>query len=172
MFGNGAGGPDLPDPPGQPARFSTDAVELPPDRCIADRDGDRRPLRVCSSAFVRLAEQGDGGTRNHFDKFAHFFQGAAPAAVFREILVRFRVAPGPVWLAGLTSSLTLALSAAYELFEWAAALLLQERAERFVASQGDPWDAQGDMAMALSGAVLMLALFSRLQDRQIARLAG
>ncbi|MCU0734805.1 MAG: DUF2238 domain-containing protein [Methylotetracoccus sp.] len=109
-----------------------------------------------------------GGERNNFDRFAHFFQGFVPAALIREVLIRSRVAPSVVWLSALTLGLTLALSALYELVEWLAALFLGEHAESFLASQGDPWDAQTDMALALLGAAAMLGLCSRLQNRQIA----
>lgn len=108
--------------------------------------------------------------RNNFDRWAHFFQGFVPAAVFREVLVRARVAPDRIWLAGLTLALSLALSALYELLEWSAALVLGHRAESFIASQGDPWDAQTDMALALAGAAVMLMSLSRIQDRGIERL--
>lgn len=111
-----------------------------------------------------------GGVRNNFDRFAHFFQGLVPAAVFREVLLRARIAPTAGWLAALTLAMTLALSALYELVEWSAALLLGDRAASFVAAQGDPWDAQTDMALALAGAATMLGLFSRTQNRQLAEL--
>ncbi len=112
-----------------------------------------------------------GSQRNDFDRLAHFFQGFAPAALIREVLVRSRIATNAIWLIALVPALTLALSALYELLEWSAVLMLGQRAESFVGSQGDPWDAQTDMALALLGAVLMLGLCSRLQDRQIAVLA-
>jgi putative membrane protein len=111
-----------------------------------------------------------GGGRNEFDKFAHFFQGFSPALLFREILLRSRALADRRWLAPLVLASCLALSAAYELLEWLAALLLGGRAEAFLAIQGDPFDAQSDMAMALAGASLALALLGRLHDRQVARL--
>ncbi len=43
----------------------------------------------------------------------------------------------------------------------------QEAAESFLGTQGDPWDTQEDMAMALVGAVTALLGFSGWQDRQI-----
>lgn len=111
-----------------------------------------------------------GTERNNFDKLAHFFQGFVPAIVFREILVRFEVVEQRRWLNAIVPGLCLALSAAYELVEWWTALILRERAEDFLAIQGDPWDTQSDMAAALVGAVAAVALLSRLHDRQIARL--
>ena len=69
-----------------------------------------------------------------------------------------------VWLAGL------AVSAAYELIEWAAALWLGQGADEFLGTQGDPWDTQSDMFFALVGSLAGLALLSRWHDRQMARL--
>jgi putative membrane protein len=112
-----------------------------------------------------------GSERNQFDRLAHFLQGLAPAAVFREVLVRSRIAPKAPWLAILTIALTLALSAAYELVEWSAVMLLGARADDFIAAQGDPWDAQTDMALALAGSATLLLILARVQDRQIAAMA-
>lgn len=113
---------------------------------------------------------GGPGMRNEFDKFAHFFQGLVPALVFRELLIRGRVITVPRLIPILTVALTLALSALYELCEWASHLALGSRADAFIASQSDPWDAQGDMAMALLGALVALAGLSRLHDASLAGL--
>ena len=108
--------------------------------------------------------------RNPYDKIGHFFQGFVPALVAREILIRGAFVRGRRMLVFLVLSVVLAISATYELLEWAAALVLGQGAEEFLGTQGDPWDTQSDMFLALLGGVLALALFSRLQDRQIARL--
>lgn len=113
-----------------------------------------------------------GAARNDFDRLAHLLQGLVPALVFREILVRREVVRDRVWLPWLVVALTLALSAAYELVEWVAALVLGSRGEHFLATQGDTFDAQTDMALALVGASLGLRLFSRLHDRQMAHLVS
>jgi len=110
-------------------------------------------------------------TRNPYDKIGHFFQGFVPALVAREILIRGAFVQGRRMLAFLVLCVVLAISATYELLEWAAALVLGQGAEEFLGTQGDPWDTQSDMFLALIGGVLALALFSRLQDRQIAGLA-
>jgi putative membrane protein len=111
-----------------------------------------------------------GGSRNNFDKLAHFLQGLAPAVVFRELLVRGEALADHRWLPVLVLALCLALSAAYELVEWLAALALGGRADAFLGVQGDPFDAQSDMALALAGGASALLLFSRVHDRQLARL--
>jgi len=62
----------------------------------------------------------------------------------------------------------LGFSAFYELIEWWVALLSAEAAESFLGTQGYTWDTQSDMAWALGGAVLGLALLGRVHDRQLA----
>jgi putative membrane protein len=112
-------------------------------------------------------------SRNHFDRVGHFFQGVIPAMVARELLVRTSpVRPGK-WLFSICAAIALAISASYELFEWRYAVTFGgKQADDFLGSQGDIWDAQNDMAMALVGAVVSLAALGRLQDRQIAECAA
>lgn len=62
------------------------------------------------------------------------------------------------------------VSACYELIEWAAAVGLGQGAEQFLGTQGDPWDTQSDMFMALIGSTMALLVFSALQNRQIGKL--
>ena len=111
-----------------------------------------------------------GLARNPYDKIGHFFQGFVPALVAREILVRGgHVRPGRM-LAFVVVCIALAISAVYELIEWLAAVMLGQGADEFLGTQGDPWDTQSDMLCALIGAASALALFARLQDRQIGNL--
>ena len=70
----------------------------------------------------------------------------------------------------LSLCVALAFSAFYELIEWWAALALGQGAEEFLGTQGDPWDTQADMFLALLGAGVALAVLSRMHDRQIERL--
>jgi putative membrane protein len=113
-----------------------------------------------------------GFARNHYDRLGHLMQGFVPAILAREILLRKTPLPRGGWLLALTTSVCLAFSALYELIEWATALATGEAAEAFLGTQGDPWDTQWDMFLALCGALLAQALLSRLHDRQLARLAG
>ena len=110
-------------------------------------------------------------SRNHFDRFGHFFQGVIPAMLARELLLRTSTLTRGRWLFVLSSCVALSISAAYELFEWQYAVMFGgQRAADFLGSQGDPWDAQSDMFMALSGSIVAQLLFSRLQDKQIEKL--
>ena len=110
--------------------------------------------------------------RNPYDKIGHFMQGFVPALVARELLLRGRYVAKGRMLGLLVICIALAISAVYELIEWWAALGLGQGAEEFLGTQGDPWDTQSDMFMALIGATVALVGFSRLQDRQIREIAS
>ena len=109
--------------------------------------------------------------RNPYDRIGHFFQGFVPAIAAREILLRGRFVNGKGMLAFLVVCVVLAISATYEFVEWGVALAAGGGAVDFLGTQGDPWDTQNDMFMALVGAVAALLLLSRLHDRQISRLS-
>jgi putative membrane protein len=109
-------------------------------------------------------------SRNPYDKIGHFFQGFVPALIAREILLRGNYVRGLRMLAFLVVCIVLAISATYEFIEWGAALALGQGADEFLGTQGDPWDTQSDMFLALIGAVTALALLSRLHDRQLQRI--
>lgn len=106
-------------------------------------------------------------SRNPYDKIGHFFQGFVPALLAREILVRGEYVRGRAMLAFIVVCIVLAVSATYELIEWGAAVAIGQAADEFLGTQGDPWDTQSDMFLALTGAITALLLFARLQDRQI-----
>jgi len=106
-------------------------------------------------------------SRNPYDKIGHFFQGFVPALVAREILIRGEYVRGKKMLAFVVVCIVLAISAMYELIEWGAALALGQGADEFLGTQGDPWDTQSDMFLALIGAVTALFLLARIHDHQI-----
>lgn len=109
-------------------------------------------------------------SRNPYDKLGHFMQGLVPALVAREILLRTRQVAGRRMAAFLSVCVALAISAVYELIEWWTALALGGGATDFLGTQGDPWDTQSDMFMALIGATLGVMLLARWQDAQVAAL--
>ena len=111
-----------------------------------------------------------GLERNPYDRIGHFMQGFVPAVAAREILLRRAVVRGRGWLFFIVSCICLAISAVYELVEWGAAVALGQGAEAFLGTQGDPWDTQSDMAMALVGAVCAQLALGRWHDRQLARI--
>lgn len=108
-----------------------------------------------------------GLSRNPYDKIGHFFQGFVPTLAAREILIRGQYVRGGKMLAFIVICIALAISASYELIEWAVAIAMGQGADTFLATQGDPWDTQSDMFIALIGALTALLLFSRVHDHQI-----
>ena len=110
-------------------------------------------------------------TRNNFDRIGHFLQGFVPAMLAREVLLRCTPLRPGGWLFVLVSATCLAISACYEFVEWWSALLLGSGATEFLATQGDPWDTQWDMLLALCGAMTAQLLLARAQDRALARLS-
>ncbi len=105
--------------------------------------------------------------RNPYDKIGHFFQGLVPALAAREILLRGGYVRGRRMPAFLVLCVVMAISAWYELIEWAAALALGQGAEEFLGTQGDPWDTQSDMFCALLGGLTTLTLLAPWHDRQL-----
>lgn len=110
--------------------------------------------------------------RNPYDKIGHFMQGFVPALAAREILLRGVYVRGRKMLAFIVVCIVLAISATYELIEWAAAVIMGQGADEFLGTQGYQWDTQSDMFFALIGAVVSLLLLSRFHDRQLARLGS
>jgi len=123
----------------------------------------RVPLGFELEALLNLS-------RNPYDKIGHFFQGFVPALVAREIFMRGGYVRGKRMIAFLAVCVVLAISATYELIEWASAVALGQGADEFLGTQGDPWDTQSDMLFALIGGVVAILFFSRLHDRQLNRL--
>jgi putative membrane protein len=110
--------------------------------------------------------------RNHYDRLGHFAQGFVPAILARELLLRKRVVQGKGWLFTIVVSICVAFSAIYELIEWTVAAMTGTAAEAFLGTQGDVWDTQKDMALALAGAVIAQLLLAKLHDRQLERQAA
>src|SRR5512147_1428960 len=107
-----------------------------------------------------------GFVRNDYDKIGHFAQGFVPAMLFRELLLLSSPLRQGKLLFTLVTASCLAVSATYELIEWAAAVMLGQGADAFLGTQGDPWDTQTDMLMALIGAICAQVVLGTVQDRQ------
>jgi putative membrane protein len=105
--------------------------------------------------------------RNPYDRFGHVAQGFVPAILVREILLRCSPLRRGGWLFLIVTSISLAFSASFELFEWAVAVTAGGGSTDYLALQGDPWDTQWDMLCALLGAVFALLLLSRWHDRSL-----
>ena len=72
----------------------------------------------------------------------------------------------------IVTCICLAISATYELIEWWTAVATGEAAQAFLGTQGDPWDTQEDMLMALIGALSAQVALARVQDREMERVAS
>ncbi len=108
--------------------------------------------------------------RNPYDRLGHFAQGFIPAILAREILLRRTPLKPGGWLFFLTVCVCLAFSAFYELTEWLSAVILGQGADDFLGTQGDPWDTQWDMFMALVGSISAQLLLASVHQRQLAQL--
>ncbi|HEX6075474.1 MAG TPA: DUF2238 domain-containing protein [Micromonosporaceae bacterium] len=117
------------------------------------------------------AQSAFGLERNPYDRLGHFMQGLTPAILIREILLRLSPLRRGGWLFVLVTSVCLAFSAFFELLEWWAALVAG-RSVDFLAGQGDVWDTQWDMFLALCGAVISQLVFARWHDRQLFAVDG
>lgn len=111
-----------------------------------------------------------GFTRNHYDRIGHLALGIFPIFLAREVLLRTSPLQSGKWLLALSISLVFSFAAFWELLEWWVTLLVaSDVGQAFLGSQGDIWDAQWDMLLALLGAIASLLLASRLHDRSMAR---
>jgi putative membrane protein len=113
-----------------------------------------------------------GFARNHYDRVGHLAQGFVPAILAREILLRTSPLRRGGWLFFLVVAVCLGFSAFYELIEWWAALAGGAASDAFLGTQGDVWDTQWDMFLALVGALASLLLLSRVHDRSLQRLGA
>ena len=111
-----------------------------------------------------------GFARNHFDRIGHFVQGFVPAILAREMLLRTSPLRPGRWLFVLVCSVCLAFSASYELFEWGTARVLGLAATAFLGTQGDEWDTQWDMFLALIGSLTAQTLLAARHDRELTAL--
>ena len=116
------------------------------------------------------AKEAFGFSRNHYDRLGHLLQGLVPAIVCREIFIRNNVIAKRGWLAFCVVCICMAISAIYELLEWAAALVSAEASQAFLGTQGDNWDTQSDMFCALIGATFAVILLRIPHDRSMGKL--
>ncbi len=113
-----------------------------------------------------------GWQRNHFDRLVHFCYGLLLAYPVREIFMRVADVRG-FWCYFLPLDLTMSTSMLYELIEWlAVGVFGGDLGVAYLGTQGDPFDAQKDMALAAVGALLTMlvtALVNVRSQRDFAR---
>ena len=108
-----------------------------------------------------------GFARNHYDRLGHLAQGFVPAILAREVLLRLSPLGRGGWLFLLVTCVCLAFSAFYELLEWWTAIAAGDAATAFLGTQGDIWDTQWDMFLALVGALAAQLTLARAHDRSL-----
>ncbi len=98
-----------------------------------------------------------GYERNHFDRLVHFSYGLLCAYPFYELLRRL-AHTGRSWSAILTVNLVIGFSATFEVIEMIVAVIVSpELGAAYLGTQGDIWDAQKDMGLALLGATIAMS---------------
>lgn len=106
-----------------------------------------------------------GDNRNHYDRVVHFSFGLLMAYPMREVFHRVASVRG-FWGYSLPLEMILSLSAIYEILEWLVAITISpESGINFVGSQGDPWDAIKDMALAGTGGAIAMAVIAAINWR-------
>ena len=106
-------------------------------------------------------------SRNNYDKVGHYMQGFVPAMIVRELFIRKKVVANQGYFNFIIVAICLAISAAYEWLEWGVSVFTGDGGDAFLGAQGDVWDTQSDMLFATIGAVCMVVLFSKWQDKAI-----
>lgn len=109
-------------------------------------------------------------SRNYYDRVGHFAQGFIPAMIAREILIRHNVVKHGAWLFFIVCCICLSVSAVYEFIEWWVAVVSETAAEAFLGTQGDVWDTQWDMLIALMGAIVSQLLMQKQHDQQLMKM--
>jgi len=108
-----------------------------------------------------------GFSRNHYDRLGHFFQGLVPALIARELLLRTSPLQNGKWLFAIVTLSCLGISAAYELIEWVVSVNTGDKSDAFLGTQGDVWDTQKDMLMALIGAIFAQIIFGVMHNKAL-----
>ncbi len=106
-------------------------------------------------------------SRNYYDRVGHFAQGFVPAIITREILLRNSPLVRGRWLFFMVCSICLSISAVYEFIEWWVAVYEGGAADAFLGTQGDVWDTQWDMFVALLGSIAAQCFLAKAHDKQL-----
>ncbi|HEY4310254.1 MAG TPA: DUF2238 domain-containing protein [Pirellulales bacterium] len=130
------------------------------------------PYREWYNALGGNAPSSLGWQRNHYDRLVHFCYGLMLVLVVRDVLDKSLRMPR-AWGITLAIGAILASSALYELLEWLIAIALSpDQAEAYNGQQGDMWDAQKDMALALAGAIAGCIAVKRCRNKSLDRESG
>ena len=105
--------------------------------------------------------------RNNYDKLGHFVQGFVPAMIVRELFIRKQIVQKRSWMAFLTVCVCMSISVTYEFLEWFVSVTSGSSGDSFLGTQGDIWDTQSDMLFATIGAICMVIVMARFQDKAL-----
>ena len=106
-----------------------------------------------------------GFTRNHYDRLVHFLYGVLVLPMAVELLDA-KAPPAGVWRVLLPIFFMNSHAVIFETIEWLAALAFGgELGQAYLGTQGDVWDAQADMALAMVGSALSLTVLMLLRRR-------
>ncbi len=108
--------------------------------------------------------------RNNYDKVGHFTQGFVPAMITRELFIRLQVVQKQTWMAFLTVCVCTTISVLYEFLEWFVSIASGQSGDSFLGTQGYVWDTQSDMLYAMIGAICMVVLMAKVQDKAIGKM--
>jgi len=105
-----------------------------------------------------------GITRNDYDRFVHFSFGILFFPFLMETINRWKLSKQKTVL--VSWLIIQVCSMIYELFEWLLTLVLSgAAAQNYNGQQGDIWDPQKDMLLALIGSSLVALFFLIKKDR-------
>lgn len=98
--------------------------------------------------------------RNHYDRIVHFSFGFMLTYPMRDYFRNWF--DWPVWVCWvLPIEITMSFSGIYEIIEWLVAdVFFAAQGDAYLGTQGDVWDAQKDMGLAVSGAILIMLIAS------------
>ncbi|NLC03258.1 MAG: DUF2238 domain-containing protein [Tissierellia bacterium] len=104
-------------------------------------------------------------SRNYYDRVGHYAQGFTPAIMAKELLLKKKYFKKGKMFYFIVICIVLGIAAAWELVEFAAARIGNVPGESILSTQGDPWDTQWDMIMALLGAGTALIFFKNIHEK-------
>ncbi len=117
--------------------------------------------RWCDALFGHGPREWFGWTRNHYDRLVHLAFGLLMPLPIAEAAVRHG-GLSRRWALAMALAAVAGASAAYEVFEWLLAIIAApDYADRYNGQQGDMWDGQKDMALALAGSLVATAILAR-----------
>lgn len=106
-------------------------------------------------------------SRNHYDRLGHFAQGFTPFLLTKEVILRNGYMKKGKFFYLTVFCFVLAVTATYEILEFMMTNILGETADRILDPQGDVWDTQWDMTLALFGGVCAQVIFGKYHERKI-----